>query len=201
MNINRNISKVTSKSVQIKFDLFPLYMSLVQQREREGERDVHLYVYVVHVQVHVLVRTWYCYIIYVCMHEYNLSVYRLRRITFTWYSGGNCSFLKIIYQSFTYLHECMCVCRCTSWGYISSLTVQLAIRNSVKLCGFSLFLLLCLSVSVPFLCNSNWLHSKTEQQQTNRMNSIQLHPPPPLTPPLTPLLSLAVLFQLEMIFQ
>lgn len=37
MNINRNISKVTSKSVQIKFDLFPLYMSLVQQRERERD--------------------------------------------------------------------------------------------------------------------------------------------------------------------
>lgn len=109
MNINRNISKVTSKSVQIKFDLFPLYMSLVQQKERERGREVHLYVYVVHVQVHVLVRTWYCYIIYVCMHEYNLSVYRLRRITFTWYSGGNCSFLKIIYQSFAYLHECVCV--------------------------------------------------------------------------------------------
>lgn len=173
MNINRNISKVTSKSVQIKFDLFPLYE--LGPAERERERDTTALVCVCNTCAGACASAFVVLLHNICMHEHNLSVYRLRRITFTWYSGGNCSFLKIIYQSFTYLHEC--VCRCTSWGYISSLTVQLAIRNSVKLCGFSLFLLLCLSVSVPFLCNSNWLHSKTEQQQTNRMNSIQLHPP------------------------
>lgn len=86
MNINRNIRKVTSKSVQIKFDLFPLYMSLVQPKERERSALVC----VCNTCAGACANAYVVLLHNICMHEYNLStVYRLRRITFTWYSGGN----------------------------------------------------------------------------------------------------------------